>query len=240
MFDWLTRRLREALPSPATAEPMALPVEIQKSADDLLFEALERFKLDLRSVERRQMEEHAKSIADDSKAIQRATEWVERAEIVWPLLNIYDLTRHWSSWLTNPSYKVHLELGLFDLSATRTTESGVNRTTTLFRLNAGGPCYSLTGEGRESTGDERLTYSVDGEDVLSIGLRREITEYPDNPYISSSRRIVHDGTVHVLRPGPWVSSILELDSRMRLQQQAKREREQAEKIAAQAAGLRGL
>jgi hypothetical protein len=247
MLEWLRRRRSTEAPppapplAPASASGLApRPPEAERTPEELLVEAMERLRRDLRDIESRSYRHARASVADGEARIAHARQMLKDTGLDVALPCILQEVWHWGSWLNNPklNWQGHLAFDLYDLAAApvRTdTSSGVRVD---YRLAPGGGRYRFEWEK-----DERPSYVPDSSNQYGV-----IRFHADEAHVLTVD-MVHDLerareywewktlTPTVMEPGPWIAGVLEFEHRIRMAKQREQLKWQASYIREKSTGL---
>lgn len=222
-------------PQASSVAPESKPQDTapRLSADELLLQSIESFRERMRSVESRVREEHLEAISDAQERIKYSDQFIRRAGLDSALLNLLKEMWHWPAWIKRPDFENHRRVELADLSAEEVQSTD--------RVTTKKVCFSDGANRFRFEFDEDRSFFDDykwGEirlfsaDVLVISIkvyhRLSIdAEYDDWNYHAPS----------VLKTGPWIGPVIELEHKFRLAKhkwfqdfEAKRLREQAQEL----------
>jgi hypothetical protein len=152
---------------------------------------------------------HAKkaAIASDEQKLVTARKFIETAHLDLALPYVQDETRHWPSWSKLPEDRGWTApMLLTDIDG---TTSAAKETWVQFR--AGGSLFRLDMQESRMPADDnnefaKMQLSVDGQEVLGMGVMRDWTkEYDRWRFVS----------VDCLRVGPWMTEFVEFYGKLR-------------------------
>ena len=231
---WLFKRNQEqSLTTSAKPETNPQDIAPRLSADELLLESIQTFREHMRSVEIRVREEHQVAISDDQKKIEYSNQFIRRAGLDSALLRLLKEMWHWPAWIKRSDFDDHRRVELAELSAEevestdRVTTKKISFTVTDNRIRFEFEYRSFSFDDY-NWGEIRL-FSAD-ELVLSIKVYRRLA-------VDARADDWNYHTPTVLKIGPWVGTVIELEHKFRLANQkwfqdieAKRLREQAQEL----------
>jgi hypothetical protein len=190
----------------------------------LLATSLERLSRDLREVESRAYREAKEKVADAEQRIADAEAFIQRVGLDRAVSKIVSEIWHWPSHMRHPSHVFIRDktLGLTDLTSEPKPETGKHRVDVSFALQPNGPRFRLSFQQdadpwydmSSSLRFANFEVYVDGENVLALSLSHDLEkdrEYHEYQVVSPS----------VLRHGPWIATLLELEHRIRMEEQAR-------------------
>jgi hypothetical protein len=234
MLKWLFGK--EAAPDQVAPQPAA-PISPAKDATEMLADALAQLRREFRSEESRQYKEAQNAQAADERRIAAAVAWIEKAGLKGAIPKLVSTMWHYHAWLSKPGYAGHEALRLVDLSAEKIEGEKVkNGFRVKWRMIEGGTRFHLSFIEEVSyapfdgSAFANVSIATDDEVVFRVSMIHDVEK--DREY--SDWRTV---TPSVLKPDEWVATILEVEHRIRLAEQRRRDESSAECKRKQAAGL---
>lgn len=234
MLKWLLGRkaaLDQVAPQPAA------PISSAKDATEMLAEALAQLRREFRLEESRQYKEAQNAQAADERRIAAAVAWMEKAGLKDAIPKLVSSMWHYHAWLSKPGYSGHEVLRLIDLSAAKIEGEKVKSGFRVkWRMIEGGTQFHLafleevSHAPFDGSSFADVSIATDDEVVFRVSMIHDVEK--DREY--SDWRTV---TPSVLKPGEWVATILEVEHRIRLAEQRRREDSSAEYKRKQASGL---
>jgi hypothetical protein len=157
----------------------------------------------------------------DKKKIARATDFVKTSHLDLALPFIQEETKSWPSWSKMDEGQLEAPVAASDINGS--TEGSINSRWVEFRANSG-PLYKIgieeigIEESRMSADDVYqygiITLSVDGEEVLSMSVRRNVAK---------EWEIWNFLSVESLKVGSWIEDFIYLYNVFRSQKEKKSE-----------------